>query len=933
MRGFPGGFVGRVAELGLLEEALQEAEASKLPSVAVVVGDPGTGKSRLLIETVNRHHPSTIFWVRGTEIEHRVPLSSASELLHSLASRSPSDKRPATPVFDDFEREGLDPVRVFEALHRRLSDEKGVVLVVDDLQWVDDLTLALFSYLLRGAQTSSYGLALLLASRPSPNAAAFIDGISRVISDQSRLKEIELEPLTQDEGIELVRQLSQETDREAALGLWKRAGGSPFWMSLLASSSGDEGSARALVNKRLRGLTPESRKMMALLSLAIRPVSGEEAREVLELTPAGFDEARKPLIDRGLAVATETGLMPSHDLIRETISTSIPEEVTTDLRVRLARAIESRAGADVRALGEAMEHRAAGQLPLIDLALKIARVPGRRLIGEDGLKRLIEIAESESLANPDVLALRMAIARLADEVGSRSAAKDQWMTVAASVSDPLSRARAHLEAARAAFELQQNQEVAENLSLARSHRGDRVLDLEVQVLEAQRLRWLQGDLPEAKKLTIKLEGEARALIDAAGGIGGLSPAERRACGAAIRARLDVAIIEQDVDLSSKLADEAIQVHRDSPDLFIRASLDSALTLVMRGNWLEAERWLRRVWLQARREFLPSAEAEAGFWLSQNLYLMGRLNEARVVAEQALAVGERVGVVPVRISLTWMRSSLPLIDVCLGDWKDALARLREILSEEKSPHYRLRLRWQLALWLARLEGAEAGTNVSQQIDEGLQDALVAGCDRCVTEFTIRGAEALARIGEDTRASSLLTEWDASHSGLGGAQSFWRKRTEAVLAAARKSVEAETLAMEIRKEAQRVGLDLELLWIDLDRAAGQAGELAISGYRGAAELAERMSAMTEHSLAVQALRALGVRPWRRTRKREEGPLAPLSDRELEIARLVAGGATNPEIAESLFLSRKTVERHVSNILSKLQIRNRTELASRLTESERS
>jgi DNA-binding NarL/FixJ family response regulator len=89
------------------------------------------------------------------------------------------------------------------------------------------------------------------------------------------------------------------------------------------------------------------------------------------------------------------------------------------------------------------------------------------------------------------------------------------------------------------------------------------------------------------------------------------------------------------------------------------------------------------------------------------------------------------------------------------------------------------------------------------------------------------------------------------------------------------------------------------------AAAAGESLISP-QIAAKVLQRLRAQSKDDDAAETIRA------------------ELSDRELEVLKLIANGKDNAQIAKELFISPKTVKNHISNILMKLQIENRIQAA---------
>jgi DNA-binding CsgD family transcriptional regulator len=332
-------------------------------------------------------------------------------------------------------------------------------------------------------------------------------------------------------------------------------------------------------------------------------------------------------------------------------------------------------------------------------------------------------------------------------------------------------------------------------------------------------------------------------------------------------------------------------------------------------------------------------------------------EAIAMARQALALAERAGTPRVHV----VRSTLGELHLEAGEWDDALAeldpapaavgtvsqRLRihgmwaliaghrgdretaarhlravdddEHLSVDLSPANSVFLR--LARSLASEQDgrlAEAAAILAECFEPGIAERMpgvcglavplirlaVAGGDRETAATAVRRAETEAQHGREPLKVAIAEHCRGLVSGdpalVLSAASYFRQagrpfyRAQALEDAAALEAERGELAVAQRYLAEAVGLY---------SALGAAWDVGRAGVR---------------------LRPYGVRPGPAAyRGRPASGWEALTPTEVKVAYLVADGRSNPDVAQALFLSRNTVQTHVSHILAKLGARSRAEI----------
>lgn len=893
--------IGRRSEL----ERIHALGAREGSAAVVVVGDSGSGKSRLLAEAA-AESSQRVFRIVGYEPERLVPLAAASELLRAVA---------ADETFGPAAAPQIEPVRVFEATHRALQELERVLLVADDVQWVDDLSLALLHYVVRAAALGGGDLHLLAAGRPTARTHGLSEDLKNLLAPEA-FATIELGGLPREDGLRLARAVDASLSESDAGDLWERSGGLPFWIEALARARGEPLEAGRLLTSRLRDAGADAASLLGLLAVVARPIADDAAASLLGWQPERLEHAADELSARGIAVRSRGSLALSHDLLRAAAFDELPERRRRVLHVAVAEWLERTAADELALLCEALEHRAAaGELPL-GLAARLVASPQRRRLGHEGLSTVAAIAATADGGTAEAQALRAGIAALASELGDHRLALEHWTALLPFVTDAEERFEALLGASKAALELgwEEGGRAHELLDEALACAPSEEALVSARAHQARVLLWLDHRTAEGAAIAREALERSRSF--------GPGTRQHRVRLQALRTAREASMQEADGEGMLRLAEETLALidERDE-DALVEALFARAVGENRTQPLAVADATLRQTWELATRRVLPAEAAEAGLARAALLHDRGRLEEAArcLAAAEELAV-RLEGVMPARLignELALIRGN---VDGAVEDYLAAIELRRD-------PHMRIIPSQVFAQFLARARGEAARDQVVSVLCGAREDAVAAACPRCGNELHLFAAEALARAGCQGEAEAELAQGEAVQARDPYLSFVWL-RARAVVTASRDPAAGASLIEQVCAEAERLDRQVDLLWAQVELArvlAGTDRARAANLLREVASASAGIGAVAITHVAERELRRLGVRTWRRGRSRVED--GSLSDRERQVAELVATGASNPEIAQALFLSRKTVERHVSNVLAKAGVRNRAELAALL------
>jgi DNA-binding NarL/FixJ family response regulator len=923
------GLVGREPELATLEEAIGAARRGEQRTVGLL-GEAGIGKSALMRFAAVRAGGEglTVLEGRAGEHERDVPFALALAALDDRASELhprrleaagpelaavlPSAARAAgvaaeLPAPGPAERFRYH--RALRALLELLGRERPFALLVDDLHWADGASAEWILHLLHRPPRAPY--VLVLASR----RGAVADRILDAARSAPGWRELDLGPLSVAACDEVLAPVADSARRRRIAA---EAQGNPLFLTELVrlGESGEQaelpGTVRAVVGRELAGLPDGARRLLEGAAVAGDPFDPDVA------AAAAGDGAQTGMLDV-LAQADLVHAEPGgrsfrfrHPLVLRAVYDGAPPAW------RLAA--HRRATALLTARGASPAVRA--------YHVERSAIPG----DEEAIALLCQAAEDAVDRSPLAAAhwWSVALGLLAHDDVRRAGLLGET-GFALSAGGELGRSREALEQALAALGPGRGRErwpLVRQLGLTHLFTGD---------FDAARARH-EGELADAPPegraaLLTGLANLAVARADFAGlreasdAAAGLltedAPPELRARLAAYRALID---LEEGRSPRARLeeADAAWAAREPWTPMAAESAWVGAYALLQAERYEDSLRLLEKGTEGARAaghgHVILGLRSIATIPLMATLQLDAALESAEALEEASRLAGARH-------QHAFSVFERAFVHNARGDTAEArrLAEEAQRLFGRLSPGLSSRI---AAAWTSvllhgddppRLLGELTAMGIPGDGDRALVSGFLTPLVRAAiaTGETDRAEEWTRRASERARRCELaesLARADAERAEV----LLARGDTQAALVAARAGLDGAhslltlgvrtTVARALAAAGDRDGAVAELELVVAEAGAAGAGR--------------------PRDEAAGELRRLGARVSAAVRRAspDAGPEG-LTEREQEIAMLVARGASNKQVASTVFLSEKTVEHHLSRVYAKLGVRGRTELAHRL------
>lgn len=891
---------------------------------------------------------------------------SLAPLLPELA-----DERRAAGQDLDLDRVGQPGLfEVVLAVIERISRTTPVVFIVEDVQWADHDTRDLIGFLVRHLRTSR--VLTILSTRTDDSEP---DGRSiQLLAELERdpwVWRVDLAALDRSEiGQLATANLGHRPSAETLDDIVARSGGNPFYAEQLLAIEPRAGGGhdlppllRDVLRARLAELPPDVRGVVGAVAAAAGRVDDPDLVDLLEVTPETLTDALRAAIAAGVLIAVEDGADRSgyafrHALLKEVAYVELLPGERRRLHAGFAAQLEARRAAGLRVdpsdLGFHLDR--AGRARDAIAALVEAGGVAERAYAFGQARRLYEralVLWDTANADPNGSADRVLVLQRAAECALLTGAyaeaiqHGQAAIVAAEGLTPADPVRVGLLQDRLRWYLWNSGDrvaAAAAVEEALAHvPGHPPSAARARVLaQAAGLRMDSGDLAGAMRAATEALEIARPV--------GAAAEEALACGilgwcqaisgdtdagiATFRAGLDIAVrlgAPEGISLGySNLAalldrigrtHEALEMAMDgyqrTRDLGVSRTYGGLLLGHAAKALLDLGRWREAASVAADGlELDPVGRAAIDLHLAIARIAghQGRLPEAILEVHRARELAEFSG------QSTAFGPALLAIDAELawaeGRYADVRAALERGIAFVADDHP-----LDPALgWLAAT-GLRAQADAAQTVRARHDDAALTLARELATGIMaiVERAGAGQPAAADVRADAMLAQCRAERQRLDGPAdpSIWldvvrrwddldrpfqaayaRFRIgEAILGSRRSRDQAEP----VLREAHRV-----------------AAALDASPLRGEIELLCRHARID--------LESIGDVPVA-TRSERDDPASGLglTEREAEVIRLVAAGWSNQQIADALFITRKTASVHVSNILGKLGVRNRVEAAA--------